>query len=55
MKNPQMANRIKDAVAGKLPMEELTAKELKKLEKLVFNAVLNKLAARVVPTSNAVH
>lgn len=50
-------HKINAVIQGKLPIEALTDKELKKFEQIVFNAVTKKYSEMnfVMPSSNTVH
>ena len=49
------SQRIRDAVEGRLPMEDLTDKELQVLLRLVFNAIKRKKAGQLVPGTTTRH
>ena len=51
----KLQQRLKDAVEGRLPMEELTHRELQTLERLIFKAIVAKKGAPLMPPTNTRH
>lgn len=47
--------RIQSVIEGRLPMEDLTDRELRKLERLIFKAVAIKNGVSVIPASKTKH
>lgn len=50
-----LERRLRDAVEGKLPYEDLTALELKELERRVMRAIVEKVKNRIAPSTQTRH
>jgi hypothetical protein len=55
MKKLKSAERIQLALNGLIPFEDLTDKELRKLERMVFDAIARKKNAPILPPTSTRH
>ena len=51
----KLQERLAAAVEGRLPMEELTDKELRELERRIMRAVVEKVKDRIAPSTQTRH